>query len=139
MIRVLVVDDTPAQRYARAKTIAAAGFQVLEAANGHDALERARDADVVVLDVFLPDIGGLEVCRRLRDSEVTAQLPIIHVSAVLVADDEIHADPHAGADACLIEPIPPEVLIQVIRTTYAARRGSRTDVPDLQRTAKEFK
>lgn len=119
-IKVLVVDDTASQRYVRTKSIRAAGFEVIEAGLGHEALERAAEADVLVLDVFLPDIDGLEVCRILRSRPGTATMPIIHISSVFVTSSDAHGGKDAGANAYLIEPIPPDVLIQVIESTVAA-------------------
>ena len=121
-IQVLVVDDTSAQRYARSKVIRAAGFEVIEAQSGQQALQHAAQADVVILDVHLPDMDGFEVCRMLRAAPGGTRLPIIHVSAVFVVDADVRAGTDAGADAYLIEPVPPEVLIRVIRSTLAARR-----------------
>jgi CheY-like chemotaxis protein len=66
---LLVVDDTPASRYATSRVLRGAGFTVLEAASGQEALTLAQQGpDLVVLDVNLPDIDGFEVCRRLRAS-----------------------------------------------------------------------
>ena len=63
---VLVVDDTEAARYASRRVLEGAGFEVREAATGARALaEAARQPDVIVLDINLPDISGLEVCRRI--------------------------------------------------------------------------
>jgi DNA-binding response OmpR family regulator len=101
----------------------AAGFEVFEARTGQHALEYAAQVDVVVLDVHLPDIDGFEVCRRLRAAPGGVSLPIIHVSAVFVVDANVRAGTDAGADAYLIEPVPPAVLVQVIRSTLAARRA----------------
>src|SRR5205809_4119195 len=71
---VLVVDDDEAARYAKMRVITRAGFRAIEAATGTTALEQAREKapDLILLDVKLPDISGLEVCRRLRADPHTA-------------------------------------------------------------------
>lgn len=118
---MLVVDDHPARRYANARLLAHAGFHILEAVSGRQPLALADAADAVLLDVHLPDIDGLEVCRRLRACEATAGLAIIHLSAVFVRGEDAERGRSAGADAYLIDPVPPEVLIQVIRSIMAER------------------
>ena len=79
---VLVVDDTPAHRYVMASWLRRAGFGVVEAGTGRDALAHATTpVDAVVLDVNLPDLSGREVCRILKSDPATAHLPVLHVSA----------------------------------------------------------
>ena len=64
--RIVVVDDNPATLYSTSRVLRAAGFNVTEAINGEQALEFAgKGADLILLDVNLPDIHGFEVCRRL--------------------------------------------------------------------------
>jgi CheY-like chemotaxis protein len=111
---VLVVDDTPAARYALARTLQSAGYKTVSATGGAEALQLAGEVSACVLDVHLPDLHGMEVCRMLRARSDTAALPIIHVSAVYV--DEVHREEatRTGADAYLIAPVPPEDLIQVV-------------------------
>ena len=89
---ILVVDDNPSKRYVTTRMLRAAGFNITEAASGHQALEMAAEGiDAMVLDVNLPDIDGFEVCRRLRARETTSHLPIIHLSATFVDDsDRVH-------------------------------------------------
>jgi CheY-like chemotaxis protein len=123
-VKVLVVDDTPAHRYVRAKVVSRAGYEVIEAATGREALELAESADVLLLDVFLPDIDGLEICRILRARPTTRSLPIIHISSVFVSDTDAHDGAASGADAYLIDPVPPGVLVQVIDSTLAQRRAA---------------
>lgn len=125
-VRILVVDDTAATRYAVARVVRAAGFMVIEAATGSEALELAGQADAVLLDVFLPDISGLEVCRLLRTRPDTQAMPIIHMSAIFVGEADSEFAQTAGADAYLINPIPPEVLIRVLQSALAARAALAT-------------
>lgn len=105
---VLVVDDRPAKRYAMARTLTAAGFEVTEADNGCDAIEQARGCGAVVLDVHLPDLHGFEVCREIKKASPTTA--VIHVSAVYVETSHRAAANMAGADAYLVDPQPQELL-----------------------------
>ena len=79
--RILAVDDNPAALYATTRVLRSAGYEVVQATTGSAALAAAPDVDLVVLDINLPDIDGFEVCRRLRASPDTAQLPVLHLSA----------------------------------------------------------
>src|SRR5688572_2081503 len=79
---VLVVDDTDANRYAVSRWLRGAGYDVIEAATGAEALEQARThPDLMVLDVRLPDTSGFEVLRTLRADPMLAEIPVIHLSA----------------------------------------------------------
>lgn len=93
---ILVVDDTASARYATARSLRAAGYHTVEAAAGAQALELAPFVSAVVLDVHLPDLHGLEVCRLIRARPATANLPVIHVSAVYVSQQEQAARPRRG-------------------------------------------
>lgn len=80
---VLIVDDSEKNRKLARDVLGAAGIATLEAATGMDAIALAseRPPDLVLLDVQLPDITGIEVARRLRDSARTAHVPIVALSA----------------------------------------------------------
>ncbi|MBL0420539.1 response regulator [Ramlibacter sp. AW1] len=119
---VLVVDDNPATRYATVRVLRAAGFQADEAATGAQGLERSADGvSAVVLDVHLPDMDGFEVCRRIRERPGTELLPVVHLSAAYVRDrDRIHGL-NSGADAYLVHPVEPALLIGTVQALIRAR------------------
>ena len=100
--QVLVVDDDAAKRYALSRALRAAGFQVLEAAHGSDALAAVSDCAAAVLDVYLPDMDGFVLCRAIRHGHPL--LPIVQVSSVLVEEPYRQAGREAGANAYLTEP-----------------------------------
>jgi len=119
---VLVVDDNPATRYSTARIVRAAGFRTQEAATGTDAVVMAsQGVSAVVLDVHLPDIDGFEVCRQLRSDVVTALLPVIHLSAAFVQNSDKVAGLNAGADAYLVHPVEPAVLVATLQALIRAR------------------
>src|SRR5215470_11181376 len=95
---VLVVDDVEAVRYANARLLADAGFLVREARTGREAIELARAVDVVLLDIKLPDMSGLEVCHRLKQDPATAAVPVLHLTATYGAGEAQAAALEAGAD-----------------------------------------
>jgi PAS domain S-box-containing protein len=122
---VLVVDDDDAARYATVRILKSAGFDTLETAGGAEALELARDAAAVVLDVHLPDVHGLEVCRLLRADDATATIPVIHVSGVYVAVEDRVAGINTGADAYMLSPVEPPVLVATLQALIRARNAAR--------------
>lgn len=121
---ILYVDDTEAQRYAVSRVLRRAGFEVTQASSGHQALEMsASGPDLVVLDVNLPDINGIEVCKRIKADEFTAHIPVLQVSATLVDTRHRVAGLEGGADAYLVQPIDPDELVATIRSLLRIRRA----------------
>ena len=118
---VLVVDDNPSSRYATARSLRAAGFHSVEAAAGAEALELVEFVSAVVLDVHLPDLLGFEVCRLVRQRAATASLPVVHVSAVYITQEEQSAGLEAGADAYMVAPVDPEALVATLDHLIDAR------------------
>ena len=116
---VLVVEDEPqVMRFLRA-TLPAHGYRVLEAANGAQALVQAQtqQPDLVLLDLGLPDLDGLEVTRRIRG---WSAVPIVVVSARGQERDKVQAL-DAGADDYLTKPFGTEELLARMRVDLAAR------------------
>ncbi len=121
---ILVVDDNAPTLYSTSRVLRGAGFRVIEAANGTDALARALEGpDLVILDVNLPDIDGLEVCRRLREMPQTARTPVIHLSATFVNDDDKVLGLEAGADGYITQPVEPPVLVATVKAFLRARQA----------------
>ncbi|MEJ8836446.1 hybrid sensor histidine kinase/response regulator [Ramlibacter sp. AN1133] len=119
---VLVVDDNPATRYSTGRVIRAAGFRTTEAGSGAEALAMVpQGVSAVVLDVHLPDIDGFEVCRMIRAQPATALLPVVHLSAAYVRDEDRVTGLNAGADAYLVHPVEPAVLVATLQALIRAR------------------
>jgi two-component system KDP operon response regulator KdpE len=120
--RILVVDDEPQIRRALRVTLRANGYEVVEAPDGETGLDlaAAQPPDVVVLDLALPDVDGVEVCRRLRE---WSQVPVIVLSAM--GDDEAKVGAlDQGADDFVTKPFSTPELLARIRV--ALRRTART-------------
>jgi two-component system, OmpR family, response regulator MprA len=102
-MRILVVDDEPAVRAALQRALALERYEVDLAADGHEALERlaAFPPDAVLLDVAMPRLDGLEVCRRLRAAG--DQTPVLMLTARDAVDDRVEGL-DAGADDYLVKP-----------------------------------
>ena len=122
---ILNVDDYEPGRHARTKVLTHAGFQVTEAATGQKALQIAfeRRLELIVLDVNLPDISGVEVCRRLKADPATATVPILHLSATCIRPEQQVTALDSGADSYLTEPVDPTVLVATIKALLRARKA----------------
>jgi two-component system NtrC family sensor kinase len=114
---ILVVDDRPASRYPVVHALKRAGFTVMEASTGKEALELStRLPAVIILDVKLPDILGYEVCRRVKANATTSHILVLQLSAAfLSSESKIHAL-ESGADAFLTPPVEPNVLVATVRS-----------------------
>ncbi len=122
--RILVVDDNPATCYATSRVLSAAGYAVVAAIDGAQALSLARGAiDLVILDINLPDIDGFEVARRLRIDPRSSRLPIVHLSATLTGDANKAEGLAAGSDSYLEHPVEPQVLLGTVRAFLRTRRA----------------
>ena len=122
-IRLLIVDDNVATRYALRRRLERHGYTVLEAGTGSDglALIESEALDALILDVNLPDMSGFDIVRLLRADPRTALLPVIHVSAASIQTGDIITGLNAGADAYLIHPVDPDVLLATLRTLLRVR------------------
>ncbi|NOY80596.1 MAG: response regulator [Kiritimatiellaeota bacterium] len=112
---VLVVDDDERNRILLSDVLAARGYRVLTAENGEEALRLVNEEapDAVLLDIMMPGIDGIEVCRRIRRNEEAAMLPIIMVTALSEREPRVRSIA-AGADDFLTKPIDPaEVALRV--------------------------
>lgn len=120
--RILIADDTPTVLDFLDTVFSRQGFEVVRAGFGEQALERAVDSspDVILLDIMMPGIDGLEVCRRLRGDPRTARLPVLLYSAVV--GEEVRAQAlAAGADEFLGKTLRHEELVAKVRDWMAAR------------------
>ncbi len=125
-ITILVVDDSDPVRSFVADSLRASGFHVTEAATGTDGLRLANDTpDLIVLDVSLPDIDGLEVCRQIKGNPATASIPVLHLSGVYCESLDKARALEDGADGYLAQPVTREELIATVRTLLGVRRAGQ--------------
>jgi len=133
-MKILVVDDERAVRESLRRALELEGYQVDLAEDGEDALERLRgadqdDADAVILDVLMPGIDGLEVCRRLRaDSNA---VPVLMLTARAEVDSRV-AGLDAGADDYLPKPFALAELLARLRALLR-RAGNGEEADDVLR------
>ena len=112
--QILIVDDYPGARYLRSRILSEAGYEVIEANNGTEALRMARTArpSLILLDVNLPDISGYEVCERLKKDPETASIPIIQITGAWLSEDARREGMASGANAYLVEPVDDVTLLR---------------------------
>jgi two-component system, cell cycle response regulator DivK len=131
--RVLLVDDYPDAREMYAEYLDFSGFEVIEASNGMEALQRAADAqpDIVLMDLSLPVMDGWEATRRLKADKRTEHIPVVALTGHALAGISDGAK-RAGCDAFVTKPCLPEDLVKEIRKVLdqhaasAAKKGRRS-------------
>jgi two-component system, cell cycle response regulator DivK len=131
--RVLLVDDYPDAREMYAEYLDFSGFEVIEAANGMEALQRAADMqpDIVLMDLSLPVMDGWEATRRLKADKRTEHIPVVALTGHALAGISEGAK-RAGCDAFVTKPCLPEDLVKEIRKVLdqhaasAAKKGRRS-------------
>lgn len=126
-LKVLIVEDEPAQMEIIVYNLKAAGFQPITASDGEEALLIAEEQspDLVVLDWMLPELPGIEVCRRLRRDKRTSKIPIIMLTARAEDSDKVRGL-ETGADDYLVKPY--SVAELVARARALIRRSSGAGV-----------
>ncbi len=117
---VLIVDDEPMTRNLLRMILSYAGYTVSEAEDGYDALDKIAQQmpDLVLLDLMMPQLDGIDVCKRVRQNETTAHLPIIMLTADTRSDSR-DASMLAGADRFLMKPISRKDLLAEIQDLMA--------------------
>lgn len=114
---ILVVDDELPIIELIQYNLKKEGFTVLTAENGARALELARSEkpDLIILDLMLPDMGGFDICRILRNDSSTARIPIIMATAK-TSDSDIVSGLELGADDYITKPFSPKVLVARVKS-----------------------
>jgi PAS domain S-box-containing protein len=122
--RILVVDDTPDLLEFFSTVLEQAGYDVLQATAASDCLRIVREQlpDLVLLDVMLPDLSGIEVCRQIKSDERTAAVLVTHVSGMKTSAENQAEGFEAGADGYLTKPIEPRALLAHVNALLRMRR-----------------
>src|SRR5262249_11735171 len=115
--RILIADDQPMNRDILQTRLAAHGYEVLTAADGQEALAlaRAQQPDLILLDIMMPKLDGIAVCRALKADAALSFTPIILVTAKADAQDVV-AGLEAGGDEYLTKPVDPAALVARVRS-----------------------
>ena len=135
--RILMVDDNLPFLKLYSQILRDAGHEVLEAGNGRQALRIIREhrPDLVVLDVVLPDISGIEVCRQIKGDAALRDVFVILISGQAISAEQTVDGLATGADEYLCKPIVPSEFLARIRTDgapdgdHSGFAGQRTALP----------
>src|SRR5213596_862740 len=128
MERILIVDDSDIQRLV-SYNLSQAGFQVSAAVTGVAALHAVEERlpDLIILDIMLPDLGGLEVCRLVREREKSRRIPIIMLTARSEEIDRVVGF-ELGADDYVMKPFSPRELVLRVKSILRRTHADRTEM-----------
>jgi signal transduction histidine kinase len=131
---VLVVDDHDANRFVKTTWLRRAGFRVFEAATGRAALETVsrEPIDLVLLDINLPDMSGLDVCALIKRDPTLIAVQVLQISSTAVSDADKVRGLEGGADAYLIEPVAPDVVLATLNALLRVRRAEQERMAALE-------
>jgi two-component system, sensor histidine kinase len=134
---ILNVDDHEAGRYAKSRILELAGYRVVEAGTGADALRLVREAkpQLILLDVKLPDVNGIQLCRTIKSDAATGHIMVLQISAVHTTRADRIYGLECGADTYLIEPVQADELLATVNALlrlYDRERENRRLVAQLR-------
>lgn len=124
MSKILIVEDEPDIAELLAYNLHQAGFETITAFNGEDALRHVnkRSPDLILLDLLLPGVDGLEICRMLKGNPMTADIPVIMLTAKGEKTDRI-VGLELGADDYITKPFSPREVVLRIRAVQRRMQG----------------
>jgi DNA-binding response OmpR family regulator len=125
---ILNIDDTASSRYTKTRILKQAGYRVIEASTGAEGLHALREEspNLVLCDVNLPDMSGIEVCRAIKTDPLSRSTPVVQISATFVTPHDQIAGLEGGAEIYLTEPVEPVELTTVVRVLlrlHSTERG----------------
>jgi PAS domain S-box-containing protein len=125
---ILNIDDTASSRYTKTRILKQAGYRVIEASTGAQALElvRSESPNLVLCDVNLPDMSGIEVCRTIKADPQTRTIPVVQISATFVTPSDQIVGLEGGAEIYLTEPLEAlelSTVVKVLLRLHSTERG----------------
>lgn len=137
--RVLVVDDQPLNLKLMERILQESGYLVDLAHSGHQCLEKVEEhpPDIILLDIMMPEMDGLEVCQKLRAHKATQATPIIFITAKATKEDKLEGL-NAGAIDYITKPVDPDELQARIKTQLEYQRAHRLNL-ELERRLEEVR
>ncbi|MCP4642766.1 MAG: response regulator [bacterium] len=125
---ILMVDDSPVNLVVLRALLGKEGYELIAADSGQAAIDLLRSNpgfDLVLLDVSMPDLNGIAVCRTLKSDPKTAHIPVVLLSAVRTDDDSITAGREAGADGYLTKPVADKDVRAWVKSALRISRAFR--------------
>ncbi|MFH1691720.1 MAG: response regulator [Candidatus Omnitrophota bacterium] len=122
---ILIIDDEVGIRNLLKFRLVSFGFDVLVAEDGYTGIEiaKSKKPDLIILDIMMPYLNGIEVCKKLKSDYETRDIPIVFLS-VLAQKEDIEMGKEAGGDFFLTKPYDPEKLNYVIRMAFKTNNES---------------
>jgi PAS domain S-box-containing protein len=121
---ILFVDDNDLACYGLIRALRREGFHVLQARTGSEALRLIGEhPSLVILDVYLPDLSGFEVCRRIKSDPDSASILVLHLSGHFISSEDRSVGLEGGADGYLVKPVSPRELIAHVRALLRIREA----------------
>src|SRR5687768_12545283 len=141
---IVNVDDDDARRYAKSRILRRAGYQVLEASTGAGGLALVAEVkpQLLLLDVNLPDMSGLEVCRTIKANASISDILVLQISASRITGEDPVFGLEGGADAYLTEPVQANELVATARTLlrlYSREQENRELLAALRYSETQFR
>jgi len=138
--KVMIVDDERAVAKSIQRILELDGYEVIMVTVAQEAIEKAKELrpDIILLDIMMPEISGIEACKILREQEETQTIPIIMVTA-RYEEETITSAIETGADDYIVKPFNPDVLKETIRHTLSLARKNllacqlKTDIKKLKK------
>jgi CheY-like chemotaxis protein len=123
--RILIADDDPDTLQTYSNLLELAGYEILKATTGQECLRVVREAlpDLVLLDVMLPDLSGIDVCKQIKADPELASIFVIHVSGLRVSPKDLADGLESGADGYVPKPVDPRVLLAHIRALLRIKKA----------------
>ena len=117
--RILVVDDDPRLLHIVSLYLGIEGYEVIQASNGEDGLRAVSETppDLVIMDIMMPGMDGVEACRRIRENPASQAIPVLMFSA-LSGDDDVERARVAGANHLITKPFNLVGLGQVVKSFF---------------------
>jgi DNA-binding response OmpR family regulator len=142
--KILVVDDDPTWLRAVVRLLTHAGYDVADAGTGQAGLAamRTNQPDLVLLDIILPDVNGLELCRQIKTTDAFARVFVILMSASQISSDEQSLGLETGADGYIARPISNRELVARVQALVRIRKAEAERdrlSAELQQTLAEVK
>lgn len=126
MLKIITIDDDPVVRTLIKKTFSSLGFEVITAADGIEGLRAIENnqPDIIILDVMMPIIDGLEVLKRIKATPKIAKIPVIMFTAISDGHMVVETSKF-GADDYIIKPFQSSVLIQKVKKLLKDKHRNR--------------
>lgn len=127
---ILNVNDNEAHRYVITHVLRRAGYKVIEAQSGREALALASSGPaLIILDINLPDVIGFDVCRTLKENSVTRNIPVIHISATFPSEAAEQRSQASGANGFFEYPLDPSRIVEIVKAEVERAHQKSDDKP----------